>query len=170
MPGVHIQLLESPGFQRLLFWGASFPHHDTLSPYWGEPAVPAPPAKRTVISAGRAEASLIIGGDSLARSLTCLGHGRTFRQGWSVDRLASRCVDRRAGPAWFPNTQVGTRLSAGCGGEHCHRLRFMPHHALVTPPLPKRHSCGVLPAQTVRARGPGGGGRRKGRGQGLKGC
>lgn len=32
MPGVHIQLLGSPRFQRVLFWGARLPHHDALSP------------------------------------------------------------------------------------------------------------------------------------------
>lgn len=112
VPGVYIQLLGSPGFQRLLFWGAGLPHHDTLSPYWGEPAVPAPPAMHTVISAGRAEASLIIGGDSIAQSLTCLGHGRTFRQGWSAG-LAGIPVCRLPCGAWLAPQHL-SRDRVGC--------------------------------------------------------
>lgn len=117
MPGVHIQLLGSPGFQRLLFWGDSLPHHNTLSPYWGEPAVPAPPAMHTVISAGRAEASLIIGGDSLAQTLTCLGHGRTFRQGWSVG-LAGIPVCRPPCGAWLvPQHRSGDKVECRVRGR-----------------------------------------------------
>lgn len=170
MPGVHVQLLGSPVLQRLLFWGAGLPHHDTLSPYWGEPAVPVPPAMGTIISAGRAEASLIIVVTLQDRVLRAwVTAGLSGRAGlW--DRLTSRCVDCCVRPGWLPSTTVGTGLGAGCGGEHCHRLRFVLQHALVPPPLPKRHGCGVLPGQTVRARGPGGGGQRKGRGQELKGC
>lgn len=110
MPGVHIQLLGSPVFQRLLFWGAGLPTHDTLSPCWGEPAVPAPPAMHTIISTGRAEASLIIGGDSSAPSLTCLGHGRTFRQGWSGGQ-AGFLMCRLPCKAWLA-PQSGDRV--GC--------------------------------------------------------
>lgn len=163
MPGVHIQWLGVTRVPEALVLGAGLPNHDTLSPYWGEPAVPAPPAMHAVISTGRAEASLIIGGDSWGTA------GLSGRAGlW--DGLASRRVHCRAGPGWLPSTRVGTGLGAACGGEHCHRLCFAPQHALVPPPLPKRHSCGVLPAQTVRARGPGRGGQRKGRRQGLKRC
>lgn len=112
MLGVHVQFLGSPGFQRLLFQGVGLPYHDTLSPYWCEPAVPAPPAMHTVISTGRAEASLIIGSDSSARSLTCLGHGRTFRQGWSVGP-AGILVCRPPCGAWLaPQHQSGDRV--GC--------------------------------------------------------
>lgn len=110
MPGVHIQLLGSPVFQRLLFWDAGLPHHDTLSPCWGEPAVPAPPAMHTVISTGRAEASQIIGGDSSAPSLTCLGHGRIFRQGWSGGQ-AGFLMCRLPCKAWLA-PQSGDRV--GC--------------------------------------------------------
>lgn len=55
----------APGRQRSLSGDAILPHQDTLSPLQGEVALPAPPATHTVITTGRAEASEIIGGDSL---------------------------------------------------------------------------------------------------------
>lgn len=78
--------------QRLLFWGAGLLHRDALSPWWGEPALPAPLAMHTVISAGRAEASLIIGGDSLAGASRAWGTAGLSGRAGLRDRLASRCA------------------------------------------------------------------------------
>lgn len=136
----------APGCRRGLSRGVGSPHHDTLSPRRGEPAVPAPPATHTVISAGRAEASVIIGGDSLALERRMPGVQQDFparlvcRASWYLGVLAAA---QPCGAGLALRHRSGAGAGRGHGGERCHRLRFVPQHAPDPPPLHKRHGCGL---------------------------
>ena len=125
--------------------GAGSPYHDTLSPRWGEPAVPAPPATHTIISAGRAEASVIIGSDSLALERCVPGARQDFPAGLVCEAGWHPSAPAAVQPcgAWLaPSRRSGA--GRGRGGERRHCLRFVPQHALAPPPPPKRHSCGLV--------------------------
>lgn len=127
--------------------GDSLPHHDTLSPHRGEPAVPAPPATRTVISAGRAEASAIISGDSSALERRMPRARQDFPAGLVCGAGWHPCVPAAARPcgAWLaPQYRSRAGPGRGCGGEHCHRLCFMLQHAPAPSPPCKRHGCGLV--------------------------
>lgn len=148
MPGGCILRPGTPGCQRGLSWDTGSSRHNTLSSHRAEPAVPAPPATHTIISAGRAEAWVIIGGDSLRLESRAPWAQQDFPAGL-VCGTGPHPVLRLLCGAWLaPRHQSG----AGYGGERCHHLHVVPRHVLAPPSPCNRHGCG-LASDTVSTDG-----------------